>query len=114
MVFNQIDADLMTLNNSLQSCQEKEGLLSKLQENQQKNLREMLHHLASLENREEEREMRIALQEDLIQQLQDELVILQGKVCHCHECPGVTEGPLLLGPSDPTDEEEEGLEYASR
>ena len=92
-------------------CWEKEGLLSQQWENQQKNLGEMLHCLATLENREE-RELRITLQEDQIQQLQDKLV-LQGKVCCCHECPGATEGPSLVGPLDPTDEEEEGLEYAT-
>ena len=57
--------------------------------------------------------MRIALQEDLIQQLQDELVIVQGKVCCCHECP-VTGGCLLAHLSDPAKEKEEGLEYASK
>ena len=56
--------------------------------------------------------MRIALQEDLIQQLQDGLIIVQGKVCCCHECP-VAGGCTLEGPSDPAKEEEEGLEYAS-
>ena len=81
-------------------------------EKQQKNLKEMLHRLATLENREEEREMRIVLQEDLIQQLQDKLVIVQGKVCRCHKCP-VTGGHTLEGPSDLAEEEEEGLEYTS-
>ena len=74
----------VTLSDSMQSHWEKETILVKSSEKQQKNLKEMLHHLAALENREEEREMRIALQEDLIQQLQDELVIVQGKVCRCH------------------------------
>ena len=81
VVFDHINVDLMMLNDSKQSCREKENVLNKLLEKQQKNLEEMLHHLVALENREEEREMRIALQEDLIQQLQDELVIVQGKVC---------------------------------
>ena len=53
--------------------------------------------------------MRIALQEDLIQQLQDKLVIVQGKVCRCHERP-VSGGHTLEGSSI---EEEEGLEYTS-
>ena len=79
--FDQIDADLMTLNDSMQSHWEKENVLSKLSEKQQKNFEEILHRLVALENREEGREMRIALQEDLIQQLQDGLVIVQGKVC---------------------------------
>ena len=71
----------------------------------------MLPCLAALENWEEEGELRVSLQEDLIQQLQDELVLVQGKVCWCHECP-VAGGCMLEGPSDPTNEEE-GLEYAS-
>ena len=112
VVFDCIDADLVTLSDSMQSHREKETILVKSSEKQQENLEEMLHHLTALENREEEREMRIALQKDLIQQLQDELVIVQGKVCHCHERP-ITGGHTLEGPSDPAEEEEEGLEYAS-
>ena len=65
-VFDWIDTDLMTLTDSMQSHQEKENTLSKSLEKQQKNLEEMLHRLVALENREEEREMRIVLQEDLI------------------------------------------------
>ena len=72
----------------------------------------MLHRLATLENREEEREMWIALQEDLIQQLQDELVVIQGKVCRCHEHL-VAGGHTLEGLSIQNEEEEEGLEYTS-
>ena len=49
-VFDHIDADLMTLSDSMQSHQEKENALSKSSEKQQKNLEEMLHHLAMLEN----------------------------------------------------------------
>ena len=101
------------LNDSMHCCREGEGLLNQKWENQQKNLGEMLYCLATLENREEERELRIALQEDQILQLQDKLIILQGKVCRCHKCPGATEGPMLGEPSEPTDEEEEGLEYVS-
>ena len=56
--------------------------------------------------------MRIVLQEDLIQQLQDELIVVQGKVCCCHERP-VAGGCTLEGPSTQNDDEEEGLEYAS-
>ena len=111
-VFDWIDMDLMMLNDSMQNHQEKENPLSKSSEKQQKNLEEMPHHLAALENREEEREMRIALQKDLIQQLQDKLVIVQGKVCQCHKHP-VAGGHMLEGPSGPIDEEEEGLEYTS-
>ena len=112
-VFDCINADLTTLNDSMQSRREKKSLLSKLGENQQKKLDEMLHHLVALENREEVREMRIALQEDLIQQLQDELVVVQGKVCRCHKCPGAAGGHMLEGLSNPSKKEEEHLEYAS-
>ena len=111
-VFDRINADLVTLSDSMQSCQDKEAILVKSSEKQQKNLNEMLHRLVALENREEEREMRIMLQEDLIQQLQDELVVVQGKVCHCHERP-VAGGCTLEGPSNQDEKEEEGLEYAS-
>ena len=97
----------------MQSHRDKEAVLVKSSEKQQKTLEEVLHHLAALENQEEEREMRIALQEDLIQQLQDELVIVQGKVCCCHERP-VAGGHTLEGPSTQNEEEEEGLEYASK
>ena len=111
-IFDRIDADLVTLSNSMQSHQDKEAILAKSSEKQQKNLDEMLHCLAALKNREEEREMRIALQEDLIQQLQDELITIQGKVCRCHERP-VAGGRTLEGLSNQNEEEEEGLEYTS-
>ena len=77
-VFDHVDADLVTLSESMQKCHEKEAVLVESSKKQEKNLEEMLHCLAALENGEEEREMRITLQEDLIQQLQDELVIVQG------------------------------------
>ena len=82
-VFDRIDANLVTLSDSMQSHQEKETILVKSSEKQQKNLEEMLHHLAALENREEEREMRVVLQEDLIQQLQD----CQGNPCTLLQTP---------------------------
>ena len=112
MIFDRVDADLVTLSDSMQKCREKESVLFESLKKQEKNLEEMFHHLAALENREEEREMRIVLQEDLIQQLQDELVVIQGKVCRCHECP-VAGGHTLEGPSTQNKDEEEGLEYAS-
>ena len=80
MIFDHVDADLVTLSDSMQKCREKESVLFKSSKKQEKNFEEMLHRLAALENREE-KEMRIVLQEDLIQQLQDELVVVQGKVC---------------------------------
>ena len=112
MIFDCIDADLVTLSNSMQKRCEKETVLAESSKKQEKNLEEVFHHLAALENREEEREMRITLQEDLIQQLQDELVVVQGKVCCCHERP-VAGGHILEGSSNLT-EEEEGLKYASK
>ena len=111
-VFDHVDVDLVTLSNSMQKRWDKETVLVESSMKQQKSLDEVFHCLAALENREEEREMRIVLQEDLIQQLQDELVIVQGKVCRCHECP-VAGGHTLEGPFNPAKEEEEGLEYAS-
>ena len=111
-VFNRVDADLVSLSDSMQKHCEKEAVLAESLKKQEKNLEEMFHRLAALENREEEREMRIALQEDLIQQLQDELVVVQGKVCRCHERP-VAGGRTVEGPSNQT-EEEEGLEYTSK
>ena len=45
----------------MQKCREKETILAESSKKQEKNLEEMLHRLAALENREEEREMRIAL-----------------------------------------------------
>ena len=110
-VFDHVDADLISLSDSMQKCRDKEVVLSESSKKQEKNLEEMFQRLATLENREEEREMRIVLQEDLIQQLQDELVVVQGKVCQCHKHP-VSGGRTLEGLSDLTDEE--GLEYTSK
>ena len=42
-------------------------------------------HLEALEAQEQDRELRIALQEDRIQELQREVDELQGKICRCHE-----------------------------
>ena len=55
----------------------------------------LVHHLEALEQREQDREIRITLQEDQIQMLQQEVDKLQGKICHCHEHPGIMEGPVL-------------------
>ena len=71
----------------------------------------LVHRLKALEQREQDREIRIALQEDQIQMLQWEVDELQGKICHCHECPGVTEGPILTETSESTDGTKNGLEY---
>ena len=112
MVFDCVDVNLVTLSDSMQKCQEREIILVESSKKQEKNLEEMFHCLATLENREEEREMRIALQEDLTQQLQDKLVVVQGKVCCCHE-HSVVGVRILEVPSNQDEEEEEGLEYAS-
>ena len=71
----------------------------------------LVHHLEALEQREQDREIRITLQEDQIQMLQREVNELQGKICHCHERPGVTEGPVLTETTESTDGTENGLEY---
>ena len=113
VIFDCVDADLVTLSDSMQKCCKKETILVESSKKQEKNLNKMFHHFATLENREEESEMRITLQGDLIQQLQDELVIVQGKVCHCHEHP-VAGGHTLEGLSTQNKEEEEGLEYTSK
>ena len=62
--------------------------------------------LEALEAREQDRELRIALQEDQIQGLQREVDELQGKICRCHE--------QVVPSTQPVEEEEEdGLEYTS-
>ena len=43
--------------------------------------------------------------------LQREVDELQGKICHCHECPGVTKGPVLTETTESTDGTENNLEY---
>ena len=54
-------------------------------ENQQVHLGEMTHKITILETREEERDVRITLQEDLTQVLVAEVNKLQWKICCCHE-----------------------------
>ena len=71
----------------------------------------LVHRLEALEQREQDREVRIALQEDQIQMLQQEVVKLQGKICRCHERPGVTKGPVLTETTESTDGMENSLEY---
>ena len=61
--------------------------------------------LEALEAREQDRELRIALQEDRIQELQREVDELQGKICRCHK--------QTVPSTQPVEEEEDGLEYAS-
>ena len=71
----------------------------------------MNHHLEALEQREQDRELWIALQEDQIQMLQREVDELQGRICWCHKHPGVTEGPVLTETTKSTDRTNDGLEY---
>ena len=61
--------------------------------------------LEALEAREQDRELRIALQEDQLQGLQREVDELQGKIFRCHE--------QVVPSTLPIEEEEDGLEYAS-
>ena len=65
----------------------------------------LAQRLEALEAREQDRELRIALQEDRIQELQREVDELQGKICRCHE--------QVVPSTQLVEEEEEGLEYAS-
>ena len=58
--------------------------------------------LEALEAREQDRELWIALQEDRIQELQQEVDELQGKICRCHE--------QVVPSTLPVEEEEDGLE----
>ena len=71
----------------------------------------LIHRLKKLEQREQGGEIWIALQEDQIQMLQREVDELQGKICRCHECPGVTEGPVLTETTELTDGTENSSEY---
>ena len=71
----------------------------------------LIHRLKALEQREQDREIWITLQEDQIQMLQREVNKLQGKICHCHKCPGVTEGPVLTETTESTNRTDDGLEY---
>ena len=71
----------------------------------------LIHCLEVLEQREQDREIRIALQEDQIQMLQCEVGKLQGKICRCFEHPGVMEGPVLTETTESTNRTDNGLEY---
>ena len=71
----------------------------------------LVNCLEALEQREQDREIRINFQEDQIQMLQREVNKLQGKICCCHERPGVTEGLVLTETTKLTKGTENGLEY---
>ena len=71
----------------------------------------LINRLEALEQCEQVWELQISIQEDQIQLLMREIDELQGKICQCHECPGVMEGPILVKGTNTTDEEEdEGLQ----
>ena len=83
------------MNKHMNCCQVREKSLSmEVQKDHDQQLK-LIQHLEALEQRDWEREVCIALQEDQIQALQWEVDELQGKICWCHEHPGVTEGPVL-------------------
>ena len=42
---------------------------------------------------------------------QQEVNELQGKICQCHERPGVTKGPILTATTESTNRTNDGLEY---
>ena len=71
----------------------------------------LVNCLEALEQCKQEGELQLALQEDQIQVLQQEVDELQGKVCWCHKSPGVVEGLVLAEATDLTDRMDYGLEY---
>ena len=110
-MFRHINKDLSTLNDCANCRQEREKSLAMEVQKDCDQQWKLVHHLEALEQREQDREIRIALQEDQIQMLQQEVNKLQGKICCCHECPGVTEGPVLTKTTELTKGVENGLEY---
>ena len=110
-MFHRINKDLSTLNDHVNRCQEQEKTLVMEVQKDHDQQWKLVHCLEALEQREQDREIRIALQEDQIQMLQREVDELQGKICHCHERPGVTKGPVLTETIKLTDGTENSLEY---
>ena len=105
-VFHRIDKDLSTLNGRVNRRAEGEVTLAKEVQKDRDQQWKLVQRLEALEAREQDRELRIALQEDQIQGLQQEVDELQGKICQCHE--------QVVPSTQPVEEEEEGLEYASK
>ena len=110
-VFQRIDKDLTTLNECMNCRQERETSLAKEVQRDCDQQWKLIHCLEALEQQEQEREVQITLQEDQIWVLQQEVNELQGKICGCHECLGVTKGPVLMETTDSTDRMDDGLEY---
>ena len=104
-VFHRINKDLSTLNGRANRRAEGEVTLAKEVQKDRDQQWKLIQRLEALEAREQDREVRIALQEDQIQGLQREIDELQGKICRCHE--------QVVPSTQPVEEEEEGLEYAS-
>ena len=104
-VFHRIDKDLSTLNSRANRRAEGEVNLAKEVQKDRDQQWKLSQRLEALEAREQDRELRIALQEDRIQELQREVDELQGKMCRCHE--------QTVPSTQPVEEEEDGLEYAS-
>ena len=84
-VFHRIDKDLSTLNGRANRRAEGEVNLAKEVQKDRDQQWKLSQRLEALEAREQDRELRIALQEDQIQELQREVDELQGKMCRCHE-----------------------------
>ena len=82
------------MNEHMNYCQEREKTLVLEVQKDCDQQWKLIHCLEALEQGEQDRELRITLQEDQIQMLQQEVNELQGKICQCHEWPGVTEGPF--------------------
>ena len=78
-MFRRIDKDLSTLNDRANCCQEREKTLVMEVQKDRDQQWKLVHCLEALEQREQDREIRIALQEDQIQMLQREVDELQGR-----------------------------------
>ena len=55
-------------------------------------IQDLMTKLKGLEDREADREVRIAVQEDTIQILSAEVEELKGKMCHCQNSPHISQG----------------------
>ena len=87
-MFRCINKDLSTLNHCVNHCQEREKTLALEVQKYRDQQWKLIHHLEVLEQREQDREIRIALQEDQIQMLQRDVDKLQGKISLGARGPG--------------------------
>ena len=55
-------------------------------------IQDLMTKLKGLEDRETNREICIAVQEDTIQILSAEVEELKGKMCHCQDSPRISQG----------------------